>query len=108
MAKVQYNLLETKFYGESFVEEKVIEEENEDGELVERTIQENKHESVSCVDPQCPKTIDHEDPCFIDTISEKTYCDSCGKCIRYERMMEAKRELYKKIRAKHGIQMPAN
>jgi hypothetical protein len=108
MAKtnLKYNMLETKFYGESFVEEKAVEELNEDGEMVKRTVQENKHESTVCTDPQCSKAIKHDEPCFVDTISGETYCDSCGRCIRYERKMEAKRKLYAKIRATHGKQVP--
>lgn len=105
---LQYNMLETKFYGESFVEEKVVEEPSENGDIIERTVQENKHESTSCADSHCPKIIQHEEPCFIDTISGETYCDSCGRCMRYERKMEAKRELYAKIRAANGKQVPAS
>jgi late competence protein required for DNA uptake (superfamily II DNA/RNA helicase) len=105
---LQYNMLETKFYGESFVEEKIVEELDEDGEVVERTVQENQHESTACADPQCRRPIKHDEPCFIDTISGETYCDSCGRCLRYERKMETKRDLYAKIRAANGKQVPAS
>ena len=48
---------------------------------------------IRCKDFKCPRSVINKDACFIDTWSEggDVYCDSCGKCLRYERKMEIKR-----------------
>lgn len=67
---------------------------DDDGKMIKKMIEIPESIPGSCVDSKCGRKVKDEEPCFIDTLSKNgdLYCDACGKCLRYERKMEARRE----------------
>jgi len=53
-------------------------------------------ENLLCADEKCGRLIIDASYCFVDTINGATYCDDCGKCVRYSRKMAKQRELSNK------------
>ena len=47
---------------------------------------------VICSDEKCGRAVNFMDKCFIDTLKNRIFCESCGQCIRYERKMEDSRK----------------
>ncbi len=94
---MRFGMLETKYEGEAWIEKK-IEIVVIDNEEVEKERQISHYNPTKCKDDKCGRMVDHEAPCFIDTWSEEgdAYCDSCGKCLRYERKMADRRGELKK------------
>ena len=38
-----------------------------------------------CANPKCNSMIQHENPCFFDSIFNRELCMPCGKSLRYRR-----------------------
>ena len=64
---------------------------DKDGKLVEQDVVLPDAIPGTCGDSKCGRTIRDEEDCFIDTWKGTTYCEQCGKCIRYERSMADRR-----------------
>lgn len=92
--ELKFGMLHTVYTGESIIEEIKHMRVDEDGNEYEEIEQIEKHGIVVCSDPKCGRFIQHDEPCFVDTMTENgnVYCDSCGKCIRYERKRAKMRE----------------
>lgn len=93
---LRFGMLQTVYTGDETIEEikemvSVYNKETEEHDQIERTRQVSHFSSAICKDSKCGRGVVHGEPCFVDTWTEKFYCDSCGKCVRYERKMADRR-----------------
>jgi hypothetical protein len=95
---LRFGMLETVYTGDETIEKieetvSVYNKETEEHEEVVRQRQVSHFSTATCKDEKCGRGVAHSEPCFIDTWTENgtVYCDSCGKCIRYERKMADRR-----------------
>ena len=96
---LRFGMLQTTYeadYDEIKKVKKVKNGVDEEGKdiFIERVTTEQVFKPVRCADHKCTRSVINKDPCFVDTWSDQgdVYCDGCGKCVRYERKMEAKRQ----------------
>jgi hypothetical protein len=48
-------------------------------------------DTIICSDNKCGRDVMFGEACFIDIQTNNVYCESCGKCLRYERKKEEER-----------------
>jgi len=89
---LKFGMLQTVYTGTESLEQ-IEETVVVDNKEVVRVRQVSNFSPTACRDEKCNRMIEHEDPCFIDTWPDEgeVYCDSCGKCLRYERKMADRR-----------------
>ena len=90
---LRFGMLHTVYTGAE-AQEEIEQTYVENNKEKKRKITISKRKPVVCKDSKCGRRVAHEDVCFVDTHSDNgdIYCDSCGKCLRYERKMAARRK----------------
>ncbi len=89
--KITLGLLQMQYQSKVKYKKGIELVKGDDGNLVEREFTLPDYLPGNCADAKCGRAIRNEEKCFVDTWNNRTYCQQCGKCIRYERAMALRR-----------------